>query len=267
MPIQTILSVLALLAAGAVGITLHGQNQDLEERVARLEIETGSAEAPDPGAGEGGAAATTLRGSRTAREVAELRRMTNALVQRVDENETRFKSILEGDAAAGKEGALALRTPAFGEAVREVVLDMAGNDVAFRSKVGTADRTKIAKNSPFAKLAEVLELDASQESQMSKDLQGIQTELFGILSEERDDGVVPMELIAKAESLPQNDPGRAEMFVKLFTLKIPGEEETYMQRAVKLQADFRTKTKTYLRPAQLEIWNGLDVDLFSIKFD
>jgi len=102
---------------------------------------------------------------------------------------------------------------------------------------------------------------------MSKDLQEIQQELFGLLSEERDDGVVPMEMIAEAESLKEGDPKKAQVFIKLFTLKIPGEEETYMQRAVQLQTDFRKKTADYLRPAQLEVWQDLEVDLFSVKFD
>ena len=102
---------------------------------------------------------------------------------------------------------------------------------------------------------------------MGKDLQEIQQELFALLSEERDDGVEPLELIAKAEELKEGDPKRAETFMKLFTLKIPGGEDTYMQRAVKLGTSFRKRIDEYLRPAQLEILNSIDVDWFSVKFN
>jgi hypothetical protein len=266
MSLPTLLSGFALTVAVGAGALLYGQNQDLKERLAAVETmaaaETDAADPAAPGS-------PMLRGGRTAREVAEVRRLTNALVQRVDEQETRLEAIAEagGDGSAAPVAAASLRTAAFTDAVREVVLEMAGNDAAFRSKVGSQDRTKLPKNSSFAKLATVLELDAAQESQMSKDLQGMQQELFGILSEERDDGVVPMEMIAKAEGLKEGDPKRAELFIQLFTLKIPGREETYMQRAVKLQGDFRKRTTDYLRPAQLEIWQNLEVDLFSVKFD
>jgi len=267
MSLQTLLSGLALTVAVGAGAVLYTQNQDLKERLSAVEtMTTGAADAGDSAI----AGSPTLNGGRTSREVAEVRRLANSLVQRVDEQETRLTAIAEsaGDGPVGGPAAAAsLRTPAFQEAVREVVLDMAGNDVAFRSKVGTQDRTKLPKNAPFTRLADMLELDATQESRMSKDLQEIQQELFGLLSEERNDGVVPMEMIAKAEGLKDGDPKKGEIFIKLFTLKIPGEEDTYMERAVKLQTNFRKKTSDYLRPAQLEVWENLEVDLFSVKFD
>lgn len=267
MSIHTLLSGFALVVAVGAGAVLYTENQDLKERLAAVETMTTA----DTDAGDKAIAGSpSLSGGRTAREVAEVRRLTNALVQRLDEQESRIKTIAEGsvEGPAGPQAAATMRTPAFTEAVRDVVLDMAENDVAFRSKVGGAqDRTKLPKDAPFTQLAETLQLDASQESQMSKDLQEIQQELFGLLSEERDDGVVPLEMIAKAEALKEGDPKKAEIFIQLFTLKIPGGEETYMQRAVKLQTGFRKKTNEYLRPAQLEIWQNLEVDLFSIKFD
>ena len=50
-------------------------------------------------------------------------------------------------------------------------------------------------------------------------------------------------------------------------MKIPGGEETYMQRAVKLTTSFRSKADKYLRTEQKEILNSVEVDWFSIKFD
>ena len=45
------------------------------------------------------------------------------------------------------------------------------------------------------------------------------------------------------------------------------DEETYMQRAVKLTQGFRKKADRYLRPQQKEILTAVEIDWFSIKFN
>jgi hypothetical protein len=49
--------------------------------------------------------------------------------------------------------------------------------------------------------------------------------------------------------------------------KIPGSEETYIQRAVALAADFRTRAADYLRPEQATRLGSFDLDLFGITLD
>jgi hypothetical protein len=223
-------------------------------------LEAAAAEAPAAPV----AAAPGLQGAGPARDLAEVRRLAQTLGERVDRLET---DATARGAAATPDVARLVALPAFSEAVRSQVLDMAAHDVDFRSRVGTGRRDKLPRNAPFAQVAETLQLDASQEAQMSKDLQETQQGLYAVLSEERADGVVPMDLIARAEKLPPNDPRRAATFVQLFTLKIPGGEETYMQRAVKLQQGFRKKIEAYLRPRQLELLDAVEIDWFSVKFD
>lgn len=259
--------LLSLLAFGtAVGgaVYLHAENADLRDRLAALETVTGTADA----AGEGTAVdAPGLRGAAVRREVAELKGTADALMRRMESLESQTQARADAAPASGPMDAAALAArPAFTEAVREIVLDMAKDDVDFKARVGRGDRSKL-KDEPFARVAETLKLDASQEAAMAKDLQEIQQELFSLLAEERDDGVVPMEMIAKAEGLKDGDPAKAQVFVKLFTMKIPGSEETYMQRAVKLTTGFRTKADRYLRAEQKEILNAVEIDWFSIKFD
>jgi len=263
MSIQAVVSGLALVVAVGGATVLYERNQQLEERLALLE-------APGVSAGETtetAAGGPSLSGSGVRRDLAELQGLAEGLVERMDALETREPAgPVSGQAVAERVAAMT-SSAEFSDAVRDVVLDMASNDIDFRARVGTRDRAEIPKDSPFTQVAEVLKLDASQESRMSKDLQEMQQELFGLLAEERDDGVIPLEMIAKAEELKEGDPKRAEVFVKLFTLKIPGEEETYMQRAVTLQTDFRKRTLEYLRPEQNEIWDAMKVDWFSIKFN
>jgi hypothetical protein len=263
MKLAVLLSLLAFGSAAGVGVYLHGENADLKERLAALEVEGGGSVTSS-----GDPTAPGLRGAAARRDVAELKGVTDSLMTRMESLELVAKTAAASPAAAGDGTAAGLTDkPAFAEAVRDVVLDMATNDVDFRSRVGVNDRTKVPKNSPFSKVADTLQLDASQESQMSKDLQEMQQDLFTLLAEEREDGVIPMEIIAKAEELKQGDPRRAEHFVKLFTLKIPGSQETYMQRAVKLTQGFRKKADRYLRPQQKEILTAVEIDWFSIKFN
>lgn len=263
MKLTSLISILALGTAVGVGGWLYSENTALKDRLAVLEnpMESAASDAATPGA------PAALRGSSARRDVAELKRLTSALSERMTSMERAAAEAPAAGAVASLDAAALADKPAFHEAVREIVLGMATNDINFRAKVGNQDRTKIGKNAPFTQVAEALKLDASQESQMGKDLQEIQQELFAVLSEERDDGVVPMELIAKAEELKQGDPKRAETFMKLFTLKVPGGEDTYMQRAVMLGTSFRKKIDDYLRPAQQEILSSIDVDWFSVKFN
>ena len=58
-----------------------------------------------------------------------------------------------------------------------------------------------------------------------------------------------------------------QLFIKLFTMKIPGGEETYMQRAMKLTQGFRKKADAYLRAEQRELLDNVEIDWFSIKFE
>jgi hypothetical protein len=262
MPIPTTLATLALLVAvggaGGVGL-LYVHNQRLEERLAALESSQPATEAE----GRNGGAAPGLGGTGMRRDVAELQGLSEGLVQRMHALERREP---EAAVPVGEQVAALTGSASFNNAVRDVLLDMATNDVDFRARIGTGQQTEIPKNAPFSRVADVLKLDASQEDRLRKDLQSIQEELIALLSEERDDGVVPLELIAKADELKPGDPRRAEIF-SLLALKIPGGEETYLKRLVKLQTEFSQRSRKYLRPEQNEIWDSIKVDWFSIKFN
>ena len=263
MSLPTVVSTAALVVAVAAGAVLYNKNQALEERLAALEGPRD--EAADAAPGE--VAGPALSGGAMKRDVAELRGLTEALVTRMEAVERRAAEAGAAPVAAPELARSLVESRAFHEAVRNQVLDMARNDVDFRARVNTGERTHLGKDPAFARVADVLKLDASQEDRFSKDLQATQQELFTLLQEERDDGVNPMEMIAKAEALPDGDPKKGEIFMKLFTLKIPGGEETYMQRVVKLQAKFRKTAETYLRPEQIEIWNSVELNIFDVKFN
>lgn len=263
MSVSSVLAGIALVVTVSGVAVLYERNQALEERLAMLE---GPRVADGSGVAQDGDA-PLLSGGGLQRDLAELQGLTEGIVRRMNALEEREAAGAVAGEPVGERVAALTEDAGFSDAVRGVVLDMATNDVDFRARIGTRDRMEIPKDAPFTRVAEALKLDASQEDRMSKDLQAMQQDLFGLLAEERDDGVVPMEIIAKAEEYKEGDPRKAEAFMKLFTLKIPGEEDTYMQRAVKLQTDFRKRTLKYLRPEQNEIWDAMKVDWFSIKFN
>ena len=262
MSLSSGLAVAALVLSLGVGVTLYQRNQELEQRLAAVEGLRVSLGEDARAASE---TAPGLSGGGLARDVAELQALSDGLARRLETVERAPPS--KAAVPVGEQAAALAASATFTDAVRDVVLEMATNDVDFRARIGTRDRTEIPKNAPFSRVADALQLDASQEDRLGKDLQAMQQELFTLLQEERDDGVNPLEVIAKAESLKEGDPKKGELFIQLFTMKIPGAEETYMQRAVKLQTEFRKKTLTYLRPEQNELWDAMKVDWFSIKFN
>ena len=113
----------------------------------------------------------------------------------------------------------------------------------------------------------MLELDVTQEDALRTDLLELKEGFLAIISMERDDGVVLLEEIQKVEQLPEHDPKRAQTFMQIFTLKIPGTEESYVKRLVEMTSSMRKKTEAYLRPEQVQRFNSLDVDLLGVELD
>lgn len=254
--------VLSLVTIGLlIGVVLL--QQGISDLAGRLDtLEQARAVGPEPSTSGG----PELAGQSPAVMDARLSARLEEVGRRLETLEKRPAASGPAPGAAGK-GSGDLASAEFSDAVRRVAVDLARNDVAFRSALANPDRTKIGKDAPFARLADALELDATQDVEFRKGIQNMQAELFQLLSEPRDDGIVPMERIQEAESLGPNDVRKTQIFIELFTLRIPGSEETYMQRAGTLTSEFRKRARAMLQPRQQEMFDALEVDLFSIKFD
>ncbi len=259
MSMQTVLGAVAVLGLGIATVGLYAKNRSLEDRLDELRQLTGAVEQ-----GADGEAVPGLGASDAKREIEALRTDVTQLTDRLKDTDARI-------AAAAKQPADGVvagdaQSPAFDEAVRDIVLDMAG-DVRFRTKLGLRGSPNLPKKPGFSQLAEALKLDATQEDEFRKDLQALKEDFLAIISEERDDGIVPLERIAEAEEYAEGDPRRAKVFIELFTLKVPGTEQTYLQRLVEMTTAFRKKTADYLRPEQTELFNAVDVDLLGVEMD
>ena len=236
---------ICLVALGGGTAYLWQTNQDLQERI------------------------TTLEAGPRAR-MDHIEEHMDTLAQRVNDNASRLES--GGDAASGKTGgtfnlAALADDPAFQKAVERVAMELTG-DVRFRAKLGLTGSPNLPKKPAFHQLAAALELDAVQEEKLRKDLLHMKETFMALVSEERDDGIVPLERFAEADAMEPSDPRRGKIFFEILQLKIPGSgEETYLSRLMDLQGEMRKNAQEYLRPAQKEIWASLDVDWMGIQME
>lgn len=267
-PLSTLLYLALVLG---VGFVAYGQHK-LGERLDALEEDRSLAavDALPEGVSNGGPTtqgAPALQGN-LGHQVHRIETLVEGLTSRVAEAE---RALAEAPKAASGEGAsqpiaAVVEDPLFERAVEDVALALA-DDVRFRAKLGLRGSPSLPKKPAFHQLAGALDLDADQEEKLRGDLMGMKEEAFALLSEERDDGIVPMEEIQKAEALPEHDPERAQIFMSLFTKKIPGSDETYMQRLVTLTGELRKRVGGYLSNQQRDVWNALDVDLLGVEME
>jgi hypothetical protein len=258
-----VLAVVAILGLAGAGTALHLENRDLARRLDDLSLQVATvpehplASGPE---GRGGASGPVLEGTPATRaEVADLRSALEAVASRVTAQEKR------AGAAPGAPGAF--DGEAFEQSVR-AVLERVQEEPTFKEKVAQAAGKPALENKPtFGALAKYLALDESQETTFRRDLEDVQGELFALLADRRPDGRVLLEEIAAAETLPANDPKKTEVFLDLFKLKIPGTEQTYVEKAVALATSFRKKSDGYLRPEQRERFAAVQVDLFGVKLN
>jgi hypothetical protein len=262
MSTTAVVTTAALIGLGAAGVGLYLQNRDLSRRLDEVALQAAAVpeRAPLP-APEGPVLEGAVASPATQGDLAAMRQTVAALATRVAQQEERA-------AQAGPAGASgALGAEAFERGVREV-LDRVQEEPTFKEKVAqAAGKPALDKKPTFAALSQYLTLDSTQESSFRDDLTDIQGQLFALLAERRPDGRVLLDEIMAAEALPPNDPKRTEVFLDLFKLKIPGVEQTYVERAVALAASFRKKADGYLRQDQRDRFGAVEIDLFGVKMN
>lgn len=246
------------LALGATSIASFAQGRDLARRLEVLESLPAPVPAREAGASVEGPSLVVGGGP-------ALKADLEALAGEV--KDLRARLAVAPKAGPGGGGGPAPGSAAFELGVRDV-LARVQDEPEFKAKVAAAGGAQpLPKKPTFGALAQHLALDANQQRDFRRDLEDIQGSLFALLSEKRPDGRVLLEEVTAVESLPEGDPKRATVFLELFTLKIPGTEETYVARAVTLATGLRTNAQRYLRPEQQSRFASLDVDLFGIKMD
>jgi hypothetical protein len=263
-----IVGVVAVLGLGGGVAALFAQNRALERRLAEVEaartaVAVEASRRSDAAAESG----PSLRGiDETTAQVRSLQASVQDLGQRLAKQEERAK-VQAASGAAGGKFVPNPDDPVFEEAVRGVVEKLLVDDTMKPKFAMAVKGEDVPKKPHIDVLTRALALDGNQDRRFREDLKDIQTQLFAILSEERADGIVPIAEIQKAEALPEGDPARFDMFMKLIKLQIPGSQQTYFEKAVELAGDFRKKTAEYFRPEQTDRFGKMDLDLFGIRFE
>ena len=267
MPLPVAAHVLAWTVLGTgLGVVLVRQN-DVLERLSKVDAERS---APSSGTGAGPAPGSSELGG--AKELTALsRRLTVAETEnktlRADHDKL-VATILASDGPAGTAAEASsskfVEKPGFEDSVR-AVLDRYALETKFRDTLKKASGPLIPKKPKFEQLAKVLALTEAQGHRMDADVRAIQTELFQILQVPRADGAVPLEEIQQADQYPEGSAKKTEIFLKLFKMKIPDTEETYMEHAITLVQRVKEATKSYLDEGQRATLDGIDLDWFGIQ--
>ena len=260
MSTSMVIAAVAFVGLAGAGVGLYVQNRDLSARLDEMAVQTASARVEQDKARF--ETAPTLQGTpATHAEVVDLRQALDAVAARLAAQEKRIGKPGPEGAAPGYAG------EAFEQGVR-AVLERVQEEPVFKKKIAeAAGKPAIEKKPTFAALSQYLALDGTQEITFRHDLEDAQGELMALLADRRPDGRVLLEEIGQSEALPPNDPKRTEVFLDLFRLKIPGPEQTYVERAVALASTFRKKADAYLKAEQREKFASADLDLFGVKMN
>lgn len=270
MPLPAAAHVLAWTVLGAgLGIVIVREN-GIIDRQAKQDAERATAPTePAPGG-------TDLGG---AKEFAGLSAKLSELARRLQTSESENKTLRSDHdklvatilASGGPGGVSAdalaskfVEKPGFEESVRAVI-DRYALEAKFRETLKKAAGPLVPKKPKFEQLSKALSLSDAQQHRFGEDIRSIQQELYQILQVPRSDGVVPFDEITQAEQFPEGSPRKAELFLKLFKLKIPDSEETYFEHAVTLVQRVKEATKTYLDDGQRSTLDSIDLDWFGIQ--
>ncbi len=268
MAIPAAAHVLVWVALGSSVAWVVSRERSIAERLDRAEAE----EANQP-ATVAAAPAALAGGKETAKAAEEVRtlRVENgelkaAITKLRADHDRLVASFLASPEGKGAEEPTDkfVEKPGFEDAVRSVV-DRYAQEMKFREAIKKATGPIVPKKPQYAELAKALKLTPNQSSRFEQDIRGIQQELLEILQVPRDDGVVPIEEIQQAEQYPEGNPKRAEAFMKLIRLTIPGTQETYFERAVELTKRVKKSTEAYLDDSQRSLLDTIDLDWFGIK--
>jgi hypothetical protein len=272
MSIPAAAHVVAWLALGTgVGVVLVRQH-DLGDRLERAEADRADAPAASSATSPSGPAAlasgkATIEARARVEELQHKYEATVSELSKLRADHDRLVATVmatpEGQAAAETSSKF-VEKPGFSEAVR-AEFERYAMEQKFRDTLKKATGPIVPKKPLYAELAKALKLTGNQSTRFEEDIRGIQTELFQILQVPREDGVVPLEEIQQAEQYPEGSPKKTEIFLKLFKDKIPGTEETYIERAMVLVKQVKKSTESYLDDSQRNLLDTIDLDWFGIK--
>lgn len=258
--------VFALVALGAISISeaflIRRQDarlRDLENALARQSTPEGAAEivkraGVDPA--KSGDASTGTASAAAAKKAADA-----AVAEKAAELEKRLDA-LEKNALAAATGGGGGDPSAIDEMVSKKVDEKLAN--AKQEKKGGLFGDD--KKRPLADISKDLGLNELQEDQMAEAINASQKTCFGVVTTPRNDGTNVLDDIVVAMQDPEHAQEKATAaFMKIFTDKIPGTDETYLARIMTEKAALNGEIKKILTDEQMKKYTRLAQDPHDIQ--
>ncbi|KAF0243856.1 MAG: hypothetical protein FD180_3024 [Planctomycetota bacterium] len=256
--------IFALVALAAVsvaeGFLIRRQEarlRELESAVAKQSTPEGAAEilkkaGVDPRAAD--AAVVSSTAAKAARQAVE-----DAVAEKAEEIARRLEA-LEKNALAAAGG---------GGGDPAAIDDMVSKKVD--EKLADAKQKKGGlfgddKKRPLSEISKDLALTELQEDQMAEAINASQKVCFGIVTTPRNDGTNILDDIVVAMQDPEHAQEKATAaFMKLFTDKIPGTDETYLARIMTEKGALNSEFKKVLTEDQMKKYTRLGQDPHEIQ--
>jgi hypothetical protein len=122
------------------------------------------------------------------------------------------------------------------------------------------------KKRPLAEISRDLELTELQEDQMAEAINASQKVCFGLVTTPRNDGTNILDDIVLAMQDPEHAQEKATAaFMKIFTEKIPGTDETYLGRIMAEKTALNAEFKKLLTEDQMKKYTRLGQDPHEIQ--
>ena len=232
--------------------------RDLETTVARQSTPEGAAEilkkaGIDPAAAD--SAAVNSSAAKAARKAAD-----EAVAEKSEELARRLDALEKNALAAAANGGGG--DPA---AIDDIVSKKVDEKLA-DAKQKNGGLFGDDKKRPLTEISKELELTELQEDQMAEAINASTKLCFGVITTPRNDGTNVLDDIVLAMQDPEHAQEKATAaFMKLFTDKIPGTDETYLARIMTEKGTLNSEFKKVLTDDQMKKYTRLGQDPHEIQ--
>lgn len=128
-----------------------------------------------------------------------------------------------------------------------------------------AQKSPDGKKPPLSEVTRDAGIDPVTQSKMAQVLNAAKDEAFALLRSPRLDGGNFVDDFVSAMTAEKPEETAGKVWLRLFSEKIPGTEETYVARVMTLQKSVNDSLKTMLTPQQYESYEHMALDPLQIQ--
>ncbi|MEW6027364.1 MAG: hypothetical protein AB1599_08740, partial [Planctomycetota bacterium] len=134
-----------------------------------------------------------------------------------------------------------------------------------RDDADEADEVDFKKEGPFVDFARFLSLTNEQTSQVRQIIAASQEEAWKVLSTPRADGIDVVDELSKLQTRSLSGDEKEKKLIQIFSMEIPGSNETYFGRLATIRFKRDVKLKGALSDEQFQKYREKNLDIFDVK--